>query len=108
MAKRGAIVSLGFTISPGDPTNVDFYLNRCLNEECSGSNETYSVTKNIVFESVVIESQSVVPEVIPMDVTPKVCVPFFTTVRQVYSLTLLTSPYQFVATELGYVLLAFL
>ena len=43
-----------------------------------------------------------------MDVAPNLCVPFFTTVRRVYSLTLLTSVYEFVATKLGYVLLAFL
>ena len=61
---------LGFTISSGDPTNVDLYLNLCLNEQCSGSQKTYSVAKNVVIEPVV-------PEVIPMDVTPKLCVSFF-------------------------------
>jgi hypothetical protein len=68
------------------------------------SRKTYPVDKNVVVDP----TNPVVPEVIPRVDTPNLCVLFFATVRPVYSLTSLTSFYQFVATKVGYVLPAFL
>jgi hypothetical protein len=83
-------VPLGFVISPGDPTRVDLHLN--LDVE---SQKTYSVAKNVVVDP----TDPTIVEVISRFDAPKLCIPFFTTVRRVYSLTSLASTYQFVATN---------
>jgi hypothetical protein len=86
-------VSVDFTISDGDPANVDLLLF----DTNSRTNYTVSGDMEVTPHNVVI---------IPADVDPGVCVHTFIIVRRMYSLTSRVTRYQFVATEVGYAFLS--